>query len=397
MLKEFSIALPPTAKFGSNVSLQTGEMLKGIGCKKVICVFDKGVKATGLVDPIINCIKKAGIEVLTYDGVLPDPPDYTCVELAEIGKKEKIDGLVAIGGGSTIDTAKTANLLITNHDKTLDEYHMNFFSSNTPGLPMITIPTTAGTGSEVTGSSIITNTRTDLEPRLIVNQKMAIWEPATASAVFALIDPLLMLGLPAQITVSTALDALAHCLESYTTDYSNIFLDPLCIRGIELIINNLPKVLENPKDVEGRLNLSIAASIGGFTAQNAFAHMAHAVGQGMQSVWHKPHGMACGVGLQMAIEVIAEMLPNKVYLIGKAMGVDVGHLTPKEAGAQVSKEMGNFLRLIKQPTIKEQGIDKSELEKAIPYIMNEASYFLGPVKPSAEVIMEYLLRVYDEY
>jgi len=143
--------------------------------------------------------------------------------------------------------------------------------------------------------------------------------------------------------------------------------------------------------------LSIAATIGGFTAGNAFAQMAHAIGQGMQSVWHQAHGTACAVGLQMSVEVAAEIFPDKIKEIGKAMGVDVSKLPPKEAAAKVSEELGNFLRLVKQPTIKEQGIDKSELEKAVPYIMNESSYFLGAVQPPAEDIMEYLLRVYEKY
>jgi len=390
----FKCTLAPSIIFGGGSSLRAGEVLTEFGCKKVMCIYDKGIKSLGLADPIIKAINDAGIEVISYAGVLPDPPDYTVEEAAELAKKEKVDGLVAIGGGSSIDTAKAANVLIKNDDKILNEYDMNFFTANNWGLPLVTIPTTAGTGSEVSGGAIITNTKTGQEAK--VGQKMSLFEKAT-TAVYALVDPDLMLGLPRRITVSTALDALCHCVEASTTEFSTLFLDPLCYQGIALIKENLPKVLENPKDEDARGKISLAAMIGGFVAGNAYAQLAHGIGQGLQGVFHMEHGTGCAVGLQMAVESVAEAFPDKVKMIGQSMGVDVKNLPPKEAAAMVSKEIGEFLKFVGTPTLKEMGIEKSKLESAIPYITTEAAYIFSYIHPEGEEIMEYLLRVYESW
>jgi len=388
----FKLTLAPRIIFGSESSLRAGEVLTEFGCKKAMCVYDKSIKSLGLAEPIIEAIKNEGIEVITYEGVLPDPPDYTCEELAAIAKKEKVDGLVAIGGGSTIDTTKAANVLITNDDKMLHEYDMNFFSAKNPGLPLITIPTTSGTGSEVSSVSIITNTKTGVDAA--VGQKIAVFEKGTEAA-YALIDPQLTLGLPQRFTVATALDAISHCIEACTTEFSNPFLDPLCFRGIELIATNLPIVLANPKDEDARGNLSLAAMIGGFVASNAYAQMAHSVGQGLQAVFHMDHGTGCAIGLQLAVECVAEVFPDKVREIGKAMGIDVKGLPPKEAGAMVSEHLRKFLVSVGYRTLKDLGIEKSKLESAIPIITTEAAYKLAYVQVPGEEILEYLYRVYE--
>jgi len=400
-MNTFRFSLAPEVVVGEGSSQNAGKLFKKLGCKKIVCVFDKGVKAAGILDPILKCVQDEGIEVVTYDGILPDPPDYTVIELAELGKREKVDGILAVGGGSTMDTSKAANLLMFNSDHALNEYHINYGLQKNPAGPIIAIPTTSGTGSEVSKTAIITNTLDGLRPRLGVGQKMSIMEQATR-AVYALVDPLLTLGLPIHITIATALDALCHCVEAATTEdkYSNPFMDPLCFAGTKMIIENLPKVMENPKDLEARSYLSIAAMIGGFVAGNAYAHMAHAVGQGLQGVFHMAHGTGCAMGLQMAIECVSEVYPNKIKEIGKAMGIDekaFAGLSPKEAGDLVSKKMGEFLTFLKSPTLKDLKIEKSELEKAIPYILTERAYPLGPVKPNGEEVMAYLLRIYDGY
>lgn len=390
----FNLVIPAQVTFGQGCSLQAGEKLLWFNCKKVMCLYDEGIKNAGIVDPIVQSMKDTGLELVIFDKVLPDPPDYVCEEAAKIAEEENVDGFVAIGGGSTIDTAKAANFLVVNKGTTFAECQMNFYHTKNQGKPLIAIPTTAGTGSEVTTLSIVTNTKPGLE--VAVNQKVAVIEKGTCSTA-ALIDPLLFLGSPVGITVAAAMDALSHNLESCTTNFSTPFLDSLSYKGIELCFQNLPKVLENNRDVDAWENLCLAAMIGGIVACNAFAHMAHAVGQGLQAVFHMYHGTACAIGLPLAIEAVAEVFPEKIKLIGKSMGVDVPeNVTPKEAGNMVSQRMQAFLKQIGSPTLKELNVDKSKLEEAVPLIITEDAYNLSPVQPSGDEVMAYLLRIYGD-
>ena len=393
----FRVMLRPTYVFGEGSTKQIGDLLKGLGCKKVMCVFDKGVESAKLPDPILGYIKDAGIDIATYNGIEADPPDRVCEELAEKATEEKVDGFVAIGGGSTVDTVKAANLLVGNPGVPLANYHMNYGLGKDPGLPIITIPTTAGTGSELTPAAIITNTREGGERK--VGQKMSIFESATA-AKYALVDPLMTLNLPQKVAVATAMDALAHCIEAYTTPFANKFTDPLCVQGMNMIVEALPKILVTPSDIDARSDLALAASIGGFCAANAFAHIPHAIGQGLQGRFHMDHGTGCAIGLEAGIEAITNMLPEKVATIGEAFGVDVSGKSNEDAAAAVCEAITKFKKQVGLPTLKDLGIAKEDLESAVPFILTESAYkrvaALSDEWPSGEQILDYLNRVYGD-
>ena len=154
---EFNINHMTPVLFGPDTSLQTGARLKALGCTKVLVVYDEGIKKAGIPDKIIASIKEAGIGVAVYEGVKADPPDYTIDEGAEIGRKEQVDGVVAIGGGSSMDTAKAINLMLTN--PTPVKQYLGARAMLKPGKPIILIPTTSGTSATVGAHSITKATR----------------------------------------------------------------------------------------------------------------------------------------------------------------------------------------------------------------------------------------------
>src|SRR5512141_2671888 len=155
---EYNINHLTPVLFGAGTSQQTGARLKTLGCRKVLFVCDQGVKKAGIVDKVIDSVKQAGIDIAIFDGVQADPPDNTLDEGAEIGRREDVDGVVAVGGGSTMDTGKGINLLLTNPPPV--KQYMRFGVQMKPGKVLILVPTTSGTGSEVTAVAVISDSAT---------------------------------------------------------------------------------------------------------------------------------------------------------------------------------------------------------------------------------------------
>ena len=204
---------PNPVLFGTGISQETGSRLKGFGCTKVIVVYDKGIKSTGIADRIIENINAAGIETICYDGVQPDPPDWSVDEAGTLGINEKVDGVVGIGGGSSLDTAKGVKLLLTNPPP-VNKYFGREGVITNPSKPLIVIPTTAGTGSECTPGGVITDSKNKIKTNI---------SGIGCSVTLGIVDPGLTLGLPPAITASTGLDAFGHAFESYTSALSNSY------------------------------------------------------------------------------------------------------------------------------------------------------------------------------
>jgi alcohol dehydrogenase class IV len=191
MQSEFSS--PNPVLFGAGTSRQTGLKLRELGCKKVLVVYDKGIKASGIADRIIANINEAGIETVCFDGVLADPPDWSVEEAGALGVRENVDGVVGIGGGSSMDSAKAAKLLLTNPPP-INQYFGREGVVTKPSVPLIVIPTTAGTGSETTPGGVITDTKNNIKSNIA----------GTGCTVnLGIVDPELTLGLPPSITAST--------------------------------------------------------------------------------------------------------------------------------------------------------------------------------------------------
>ena len=372
--------------FGEGTSLQTGERLKALGCKKVLAVYDKGVKQAGITDKIIESIKEQGIEVAVFDGVKADPPDTMIDEGAEVGRKAGVDGVVGIGGGSTMDTAKTINLLLNNPGKVKD--YMGTGKELKPGKNLILLPTTAGTGSEVTMFAVITDTADE-------NKKKGMAGPLVR-ANLAIVDPMLTVGMPPSITADTGMDAYAHAVEAIMGNNRNPMSDLLGEQAISLVMKYLPKAVKNGKDMEARTEMSYAAMLAGYSFNDSLTHMGHSLGHTLGSIFHIPHGNACGVAMPEIIEYLAEDVPGPIRLIGKAMGLKIkATASPKEAAAQVAEALAAFNKEIGQKTLKELGVKESDLKKVAQAAFDQGMWRLSPRETSAEDMLGILQKAYD--
>ena len=383
----FNINHMTPALFGEGTSLQTGERLKALGCKKVLAVYDQGVKQAGITDKIIESIEEQEIEVAVFEGVKADPPDTMIDEGAEVGREAGVDGVVGIGGGSTMDTAKAINLLLNNPGKVKD--YMGTGKELKPGKILVLLPTTSGTGSEVTMFAVVTDTSDE-------NKKKGFGGGALVRANLAIVDPVLTVGMPPSITADTGMDAYAHAAEAIMGNNRNPMSDLLGEQAISLVIEYLPKAIENGKDMEARTQMSYAAMLAGYSFNDSLTHMGHSLGHTLGSIFHIPHGNACGVAMPEIIEYLAEDVPGPIRLIGKAMGLEINSsASPKETAAQVAQALVAFNKKIGQKALKELGVKEEDLEKVAQAAFDQGMWRLSPRETSAEDMLSILEGAYS--
>ncbi len=381
----FSINHLSPVLFGENISSETGTKLKELGCTNVLCVYDKGVKGAGITDKIIENIQAQGIKSVVYDGVLADPPDYTIEEAAEIGRKEQVDGIVAIGGGSSMDTAKAVNILLGNPSP-ISQY-MAGDAQPKPGKVLVLLPTTSGTGSEVTPVAVITDTKK--------NRKGGIMGQI-CRATLAIVDPVLTTGMPASITADTGMDAFSHASEAMTSSMANPMSDILAEKAVALVCTYLPRAVNNGSDMEARTNMSFAAMIAGYAFADAIPHYGHAIGHTLGAMFHIPHGNACGIALPEVMEFIVDEVPDRVRRVGVAMGLDLGEsLSPGEIGTKVADAIRDLNKKIGLKTLKAHKIDESALPDVATMALSDDTAGFGPKKANSEDILKMLQGAYS--
>jgi alcohol dehydrogenase len=381
----FTISTKAKVVFGEHASDKTGKETKALGCSSVLCVYDKGVKDAGIVSPIVKNLEAEGLTVVQYGGVLADPPDTMVNECAGLARKEGVDGIVGVGGGSTLDTAKGVNVLLGNSGKITDYYYRPDAPPLKPGRPLVLVPTTAGTASEVTHVAVISNTATGLKGGII--------GPPTVASV-AVVDPLLTLAMPPRLTAATGMDTFAHALEAYT-GMPNIMSDLLAEKAMELVIQNLPKAIKNGSDIEARTNMSFACLLAGMAFTDAKVHFGHAFGHSLGAFHHVPHGIGCAIAQPGVIEIVSNLMPKKVSRIGELMGLKLSdHLSLAELVKQVAERIVTFNREVGIPTLKELNIKESDLVPLAEAITKDVCFMFTPVKLDVQDVQRIVKKAY---
>ncbi len=388
---------PNPILFGCGSAQAAGQKLKEFGCKKVLVVYDKGIKAAGIADKIISIINEAGIETVCYDNVQADPPIWSVEEAGALGVKEGVDGVVGVGGGSSLDTAKAAKMLQTNPPP-LRQYFGRVGVVTKPSVPLIVIPTTAGTGSECTPGGVITDTEKNIKTNI---------SGIGCSVNLGIVDPELMAGLPKSVTASTGLDALCHSVESYTSAMANSLSTVLGREGIRLVGKYLIRACDNGKnDMEAREGMAKAAVLGGMAMSGAFCHLCHDIGRSLGAKFHVPHGTGCSVTLPQVLEVIAPYKTEEVRYIANCLGADLDESVDAEAVGRAAYAAAKKLLIDSGlPNMKALGLKKEELLEVVPdevvmQIEMEIKAFGGiappPLPVTRELVADIITRAYDE-
>lgn len=336
---------PSQVHFGFGAANRAGSEAKARGATHVFLVADPGVSAAGLVDPVLVSLKAAGLSHTVYDRVIPNPDGASVEAAAEAFRQSGADLIVGVGGGSGLDTAKAVRLLADGAGH-ISDYDLFLGQKVRPAPrqmpPLIAIPTTAGTGSEVTAWAVVT----DPARKLKTSVGGAFLIPSVA-----LIDPELMLTLPPLLTATTGMDALSHCIESYVSTTDHPAVDPMILYGIELIGRTLRTAVAQGANHTARRDMALAAMIGGMALNHKWGGACHSVAHQLSTFAGVHHGLANALMLppQMAYSLIGAL--DKYARIGEALGAPQdGSLRQRadravEAVRQLAVDLGLPLRL----------------------------------------------------
>ncbi|MBI2975640.1 MAG: iron-containing alcohol dehydrogenase, partial [Chloroflexi bacterium] len=282
MPKVRSFEIPTVMKHGLGAVETLADEAKALGMKRPLVVTDSGIVKAGLLDRATAPLKAANMGFAVFDRVAPNPPIATVDEGAGVYKSEKCDGVIGFGGGSAMDTAKAIGVVANNGGSILNYEWADPQPIQQRIPPTICIPTTAGTGSEVTLWAVITDHRRKI--------KFNVGGTAAIGAWVALIDPELTLDLPAPVTAGTGMDALAHAIECYTCAYAQPLPDSVALNAMEYVSKHLRVAFAQGHNVEARYGMSMAAMLGALAYGTESAGAAHAMSQSAGGVHDVPHG-----------------------------------------------------------------------------------------------------------
>lgn len=358
---------------------QLSQLLKDEGYRKPLIVCDQLVRQIGLLDRLEGLVKEAGGQAVVFDQVQPDPPAHIVDAGAELCRKEGCDCVIAVGGGSTIDTAKGINLLRFNEGKILD-YAKG--EEHKPAEGLISIPTTAGTGSELSNGMIVTDTENA--------QKLAI----IAYGNYAILDPALTVTMPASLTVNTGLDVFSHAFEAYTSVLSNPMADAVCEKVMAEVIRWLPVAKTEPENHTARQRMAVASSMGGWMLANACAHVGHSLAHVLGAKFHLPHGLVCSYTLPVTMECIAPVAAEKVKYVGELLGAEfTGAETAQEIGVKAAAAYRSFRESLLDGKKTEFPITEENIAALAQEVTQELFAGLTPVKVDMDLATQLLRSI----
>ena len=352
--------------FGRGALADLSEIIKGYDLGSVMVVYDGGVKAAGIADKVLAEVEKAGVAYTVFDGVIPNPTNEVVEEAAALARESGTDGFVAVGGGSSIDLAKAVNVLMTNPGRIGEYGGMNMVKNAC--LPLIAIPTTAGTSSEITNVSALIDTEKVIKYVVIDNN-------IVASDVIA--DPELTRTVPQSVTAATGMDAITHAVESYISNMATPLTEYNALKGLEILYNNLPAVCEDGNNMDAREQMMLGCIITGFSFSNANLGLVHGIAHTLSAHFGLPHGMANACVLPYVIRYNAENCPEKMVELAKAIGLKLsGNLS--EDKYLLSDALLSLIKTLGIKTLKEQGISKDDFDMLAGDVLNEPVLGFNP-------------------
>jgi alcohol dehydrogenase class IV len=354
-----------------------GDEIKTLGAKRPLVVTDKGVVGAGLLDCISDVLKSASIDFAVYDKVEANPTMPSVHEGADLYAAEKCDAIIGLGGGSPMDAGKAIGVKAT-HEGDIIQYTRRGGKPVQDIIPpLVLIPTTSGTGSEVTRFSVLTNVDEHI--------KMVIATPAITSDV-AIVDPAMTRSKPPSVTGPTGMDALTHAIESYISNKSTTLTETLSLKAIELIGSNLRQAVANGDNIEARANMILASMEAGMAFGNSSVGTVHAVAHALGGFFNVPHGVANAMMLPYVMRYNVIACPSKFEDIAIAMGENIEGLTEMEAAWRAVDAVENLSEDIGIPkNLKDVGADPARMEDLVNESEQQGAYPMSPRVPTREV------------
>ena len=353
MLSEFAIQVPTKIVFGAGKIATAGEEAKLLGASKVMVVADKGIRSTGIVDKAEKSLDEAQIPYIDFDQIVPNPRITDCEAGARLGKEEGINVLIAIGGGSTIDTAKAIAGMLGHGTTTFEDIRFPKEYTCDP-LPLIAIPTTAGTGSEVTTSGVITDE---------ANKIKCFCYDARVAPTVALADPEMLMGLPSKIAAGTVVDALTHAIEGYVAKCTCTLTEAYGLYAIKLLYPNIRKYIYE-RDIDVCSNIMMGSLLAGLSFGYSDTCAVHSLSETLGGEYDIPHGDANAMFLADVTEYSIPGNMDKYADIAIAMGLSGDGLSKRELCQAMVEEIRklvidiNIPKFSSFPQVKEEDFDR---------------------------------------
>lgn len=388
-LRNFLLLTPGRILYGRGAFENIGKEAIKKGTKALI-ISDKVMEVLGYVAECVRHLKEQEVKSATYLGVATEPTDVYVREALDVFQKENCDLVISLGGGSCMDTAKAVAVLATNGGYIGDYRELGKIVRNRP-IPHIAVPTTAGTGSEATDVTVITDTKNDV--------KMMIKQPAFMPEV-AIVDPVLTKSSPKSVTAATGVDALSHAIEAYISRRAHPMSDTLALSAMELIVENILTAYNEPENLDARESMSLGALQAGMAFSNASVCLVHGMSRPIGALFHVPHGISNAMLLPAVLEFSKDACIERLADLGRIFAKDEEKLSNEEAAQVAVESVKKLCRQLNIPNLQGWGIDEVKFEHSLEKMATDAidsgSPRNNPRVPNKEELI-YLYRVCYRY
>lgn len=369
---------PKVALMGPGCVKEIGRHAKDLGATKALIVSGKSRHGEELALEIHKILEKSDLKATIFAGAEPNPTDTSAMEGADIYRKEDCNMIIAVGGGSPMDCAKAIGIVVYNEGSINDYEGVGKVTKGIP--PLITVNTTAGTASEMTSFTIITDTKRHI--------KMAIVDPRITPDV-AVNDPELMVSMPPALTAATGMDALTHAVEAYVSTMATPTTDAAAIKAIELISKYLPEAVAHGEDIRTRDMMAHAEYLAGIAFNNASLGYVHSMAHQLGGYYNLPHGVCNAILLPYVETYNKQVVPERFADIAQVMGEKVEGLSPQEAADKAIDAIKRLASEIGIPSgLKELGAREEDLELLAENAMKDVCRLTNPRDLSKEEIIE---------
>ena len=367
--------------------------LSTLGAKRPMIITDKGVRSNQLLAPIEAAFESTDAVIgCIFDDVPPDSSLDTVRQAAALYRQNQCDAIIAVGGGSVIDTSKATNILVSEGGEDLLQYS-GAHNLPKPLKPFFVIPTTSGTGSEVTMVAVVS------DPAKNVKMAFASYYLMPHAAI---LDPRMTQTLPPHLTAMTAMDALTHAVEAYTCMAANPISDAYATAAIKKICSHLFNVLDNPNDAQGRLELAQASTMAGIAFSNSMVGLVHSLGHALGAVAHLPHGLCMNLFLPYVLQYNKDVNGDKIAdLLLPLAGADIyaqtpAHLRAEKAINTIQAMRDRLFSLTKLPrTLQETGkVTEAQLDEVAEKALNDGSIIYNPKEATLEDLRAILQKAW---
>lgn len=388
-MKDFMFKAFTRIIFGVNASLELKELLESMKFNKLFIVTDHVLEKTPPFIAMCNKLKEQNFELTIFSETEPDPSIEVVDAAADILRNSQAEAVIAVGGGSSIDTAKAMCMLVTN-DGSVKEYL--FGGSKTvknKALPLIAIPTTAGSGSEVTAASVITDQQRDIKLSVTHEYLMPL---------VAIIDPVMHCGMPPLLTASTGMDALTHAIEAYVSLNAETFSDAYAEKAIKLIGENIRTATFNPTSIEARSNMAMASVMAAISFMNGGLGAVHGIAQAMGGIAHTPHGIANSLLLPYVMEINVMGNLEKFSNIAELLGENTEGMSKRKAADLSIIAVRRLVEDLRIP-MKLVDLEKPVTKEMFPTIVEGTMAYrllsVNPVKIREQDVYKILEKAYE--